>query len=195
MLFKSNSLVRGMVLKGVDELKNPRMKVFGDKMLVIADSFLAYVSESGEVSKIRIDDIEKLGQTNLDCTILNNQIYLVGKGRQHIIRIQPKTTFTYVHSLDVISETEGSNPLSNPSLAGAGGRVFLLTDGMKNLYAFDFVGNKVRYETLKSIIGIEVAKNMKVSNIGERLYLVDDTNKILYKIDPQSMKLIDKMEF
>ena len=194
MLFKSNSLVRGIVFKDAEVLKNPRMKVSGNRMAVVADGFFTYVDESGEATRIRIDDIGKLGQKNLDCAFLGNEVYIIGSGESSIIRIEPKSTFTYAHPVGAITEAEGFATFANPSLAAAGERIFVLSDGMKHLYGFDFKRKRVRYETLKSIIGAETAKDMRISNAGERLYLIDDGNQVVYRIDPLEMRLISKFE-
>jgi hypothetical protein len=190
MILKTEEVIRGVDFV-TDKLKNERMRVFGDKVVVCADNFLAYLTPRAS-KQIPIDDFESLDTTNIDCTFLNGEVFFVGSGKSAIVRMDPKTTSSTHHPTDRIREIEGFSGFVNPSITSSQGRIFLLSDGMKHLYSLDFVGMKRKYERLEKIIGISKAKNMRIAGIGDELYLIDDTHKKLYRIDPKNLSLIDK---
>jgi len=192
LLFRQGAQLTGMVLDGVKELRNPQMKVQGDSIVVCADDFFGYV-KGDLVFRVNISELGTVGKKNPGCSFYHGSYVFVGSDRSDIL-VQATSGERYGFSASRIFEIESMIGFIKPSLASAAGHVFLISEGMKRIYRLGFKPEEMslEYRQLKEAIGLEQAKNMRLLSADGKLYLIDDAKKILYKLDPEKMKMIEK---
>jgi hypothetical protein len=194
LFFRSNSVVKEVVLfKQRRQAENAHMKAFGNTLLVCGDRFLVHIRD-GMAYEIDITDIKRLGKS-LDCTYKQNEFYAVGSGKSILFR-RDSSKKSFGYSTAQILKIEGFSGFVRPSLAAAGNRIFLVSEGMRHLYGISFDSEKIiiDYEPLKKVMGIDQAKSMRAFGIKGKLYLYDGKSRIVYRIDPEKMALLDKFE-
>ena len=192
VFFRKNAHVEKMALRGAERFRNAKIKPFNDVMVVCADEFFAFI-KNGDMFRILIDDLRAVGKRDIDCTFQNGSLFAIGSGKSGILR-RDESKGRYVYPLDDVFRIEQFGAFENPSIASAGGHVFLLSDGMKNIYQLDFPGTdiEIKYESLEKVIGKGKAFGMRMFGLGGHLYIADEIDRVLYKVDPERMQLKER---